>query len=296
MNYDNLAMHPVNRFQKRSLARDPIREGFTTRPLRTRKEEPSPDLWVTQFWKCVHIMSRTYSPAEVPGMREAYECFFQSLAGILPSAFMRAFLKDFIAMNPTVRKILLDNKSLSSFFTVHPETFEMITQYPKMFFEYSLEDGDKLFIWSFLLHAYFHILTKLPVESLNVLKHRFQPEKISKNTWSNPLWSLMHHCAYYSKGDQRCQLFFKAFMSCLRYALPCSICRKHLIENLETFDIDKYCLNVEGLFTYTVDLHNMVNKQLGKPIISLEEAKLIYDPQASYSDNRHLMNVSRFIS
>jgi hypothetical protein len=288
-------MHPVNMFQKKDLARESIREGFTTRPLKTRKEEPSLDLWIANFWKCVHIMSRTYAPDEVPGMKAAYECFFQSLTGILPSAFMRAFLKDFIAMTPNVRKILLENKSLSSFFTVHPETFEMISQNPKFFFEYSLQDGDKLFIWSFLLHAYFHILTKMPVESLNILKHRFRPESISKDVWANPLWYMIHTCAYYSKEDQRCQLFFKAFMSCLRYALPCSKCRAHLMENLEHFDFDKYCLNTEGLFNYTVDLHNTVNKQLGKPIISVEAAKQIYDPLLNYSDNRK-MNVSRFIS
>ena len=284
------------RFQKKGLEREPIREGFSTRPIRTRKEEPSLDLWVHQFWKCIHIMSRTYSPDDVEGMKEAYECFFQSLTGILPSAFMRAFLKDFIAMTPTVRKILVDNKSLVSFFTVHPDTLEVLVQAPKMFFQYSLEDGDKLFIWSFLLHAYFHILMKMPVESLNTLKHRFQPEKISKDVWANPLWYMIHSCAYYARGDQKCQLFFKAFMSCLRYALPCPKCRKHLMENLEHFDIDKYCINTEGLFDYTVDLHNTVNKQLGKPIISLEDAKRIYDPWVSYSNNRHQMNVSRFIS
>lgn len=292
-------MYPANKFQKGSLAREPIREGFTTRPLRTRKEEPPLDIWIHQFWKCVHVMSRTYAPADVSGMKEAYECFFQSMTVILPSAFMRALLKDFLAMTPTVRKILLENKSLASFFTVHPETFEMITQYPKAFFQYSLEDEDKLFIWSFLLHAYFHILMKLPVESLNILKNKFQPDKISKDVWGNCIWFLLHNCAYYSRGDQRCQLFFKAFMSCLRYALPCSKCRNHLMKNLENFDIDQYCLNTEGLFQYTVDLHNLVNKQLGKPIISLEEARQIYDPSLNFSesyDGRRQMDVSRFIT
>lgn len=296
MSYNNLAMYPIDKFQKKGLNKQPIQEGFTSRPFRNRKEEPPLELWIHQFWKCVHIMARTYSPNDVPEMKEAYECLFQSLTVILPSAFMRAFLKDFLAMTPTVRKILMDNKSLSSFFTVHPEIFEMLSQNPKYFFEYSLEDADKLFIWSFLLHAYFHILMKMPVESLNVLKHRFQPEKISKDVWANPLWYMIHTCAYYSSGGQRCQLFFKAFMSCLRYALPCSKCRSHLMDNLKRFDIDKYCLNTEGLFEYTVDLHNMVNKQLGKTIISSEQAKQIYDPMFDYSyQGRREMNVSRFI-
>ena len=295
MSFDSMSNHPISRFGTGTVAREPVREGFRSPVPMRGKEEPALDLWIDQFWRCIHVFARVYAPGEDKSVRESYNCFFQSMAGILPSASMRAVMRDFMSMTRTVQKTLLESKSVASFFTVHRDVGAELVERPGGFFTWSLEDGDRLFAWTYLLHAYFNLLAGVPVESFNVLRSQYHPTGISKETWANPLWFMLHSCAYYARPEEHCGMCFKAFMSCLRYTLPCPKCRAHLGQNLGSFDIDEYLRKPEGLFEYTVDLHNRVNQSLGKPVVSHDEARRIYDPYGQPLVQQN-MSVARFIA
>jgi hypothetical protein len=287
-------MHPAHLYQTSAMAsKEPVRERFSIAAQPRTKEEPNFQLWIDQFWRCIHVFGRVYQPSD-KNIKQSFSCFFQSLSGILPSKAMRSMMKDFIAMTPAIQKALLEHKSLNSFFTVHRPLYNVLASKPDEFFTFCLDDSDSLFAWTFLFHSYFNMAFGLPMESFHSLRLLYSPEKIHKETWANPLWYVMHSCAYYSRQEQYCGMCFKAFMSCLRYAIPCPKCRNHLSENLQTLDIDDFINIPEGLFEYTVKLHNSVNTQLDKPVLSTEEARRIYDP---YNQPlvRQNMSVARFI-
>lgn len=65
---------------------------------------------------------------------------------------------------------------------------------------------------------------------------------------------------------------YKAFFHMLPDVIPCSTCSDHLRENLKKMPIDNHLSSNKDLFAWSVQLHNVVNKQLGKPQISIEEA------------------------
>lgn len=287
-------MHPVHLFQKSNLSKESVRERFSVDAQPRSKDEPDLRLWIDQFWKCIHVFARVYQPSD-KNTKQSFNCFFQSLSGILPSKMMRIMMKDFMTMTPVIQKALLENKSLTSFFTVHRPLYNVLASKPDSFFSFCLEDGDSLFGWTFLFHSYFNMTFGYSIESFHTLRLMYSTEKIYKETWANPVWYLLHSCAYYSRQEQYCGICFKAFVSCLRYVLPCPKCRNHLSENLHTIDIDDFINIPEGLFEYTVKLHNTVNKQLDKPILSTEDAKRIYDPYGEPLARQNI-NVARFIS
>lgn len=73
--------------------------------------------------------------------------------------------------------------------------------------------------------------------------------------------------------DTNLQQKYKAFFELLPTVLPCRNCGKHLAENLQKLPIDNSLSNSNDLFIWSVKLHNLVNSQLNKPIISEENAR-----------------------
>ena len=292
-------MHPSYMYTSESVPKIPVRESYAATPQQRFhpqvKIEPHPKVWLNHFWNAVHVLAVTYNPTD-ENVRNSFACFYQSMAGILPTAEAKKIMNDFIAMPRDVLKVLVESKALSSFFTVHRDIYQALTSRPGDFFTFSLTNSDSLFAWTYLLHAYYNLLTGTPVESFNNIKVMYERSQISKETWGNPLWAMIHFCALYAPDilDKYCCTCYKAFISCLRYVLPCPRCRAHLEENLGSIDIDNYLFTKDSLFEYSVKLHNLVNGQVGKPSITIEEARKIYSPhtQPIMQQNANFSNFS----
>ena len=260
-----------------------VRESYA--PTRTGIE-PSPRLWLSRFWRTIHVMACTYSPTSNK-VRDSYKCFYQSMANILPTVEARGIMLEFLHMPKSVQETLSEDKTLTTFFAVYGEdrlygqVQTRLLQSPSTFFVTSLRDDHTLFAWTYLFHAYYNLRTGSQVETLHFLETTYSRSQVTKDVWGNPLWALIHFCAYYAPAipDKSWKLSFKAFISCLMIALPCSMCRANLEQNLTTLDIDQYLTTREGVFEYTVELHNMVNLETKKPPLTIEEAKRIYAPQ-----------------
>lgn len=69
---------------------------------------------------------------------------------------------------------------------------------------------------------------------------------------------------------------YKNFFNNLPAIMPCHSCGVHLYQNLKILPIDNNLNTKDDLFKWSVDLHNIVNKQLGKKEIDLNEAKQIW--------------------
>ena len=91
-------------------------------------------------------------------------------------------------------------------------------------------------------------------------------------------WNLIH--TIIPKGDiNKYQInAFYAFIICLQYILPCQECREHLQYKLKTTCTIDGCGNTsDEIFQWTVKLHNRVNRDLNKPILSIQDAKKMYN-------------------
>jgi hypothetical protein len=89
------------------------------------------------------------------------------------------------------------------------------------------------------------------------------------------LWGAIHYIALGAPEtlDSNQKIQYKNFYMLLPQIIPCNNCGKHFQEILNNFPIDNYLNNAESLFTWTVIVHNEVNKRLEKPEFTVIDAK-----------------------
>ncbi len=92
--------------------------------------------------------------------------------------------------------------------------------------------------------------------------------------WGPIFWMTIHIVALgYSENPSYSEKkAAKEFFESLQHLLPCPTCREHYIENLKERPITPFLDNRRDLFKWTVELHNAVNKKLGKPEVTEQEA------------------------
>ncbi len=92
--------------------------------------------------------------------------------------------------------------------------------------------------------------------------------------WGPFLWHTIHIVALgYSKEPTYAEKkAAKEFYEGLVHLIPCPVCRVHYAEHLKTNPVTPALDTREDLFNWTVNVHNSVNKSLGKPELTPLEA------------------------
>jgi Erv1 / Alr family len=95
-----------------------------------------------------------------------------------------------------------------------------------------------------------------------------------------PMWK-MYHNASLNYPDNASPLFAERMKYCILgmpILIPCKKCQEHATAFIEQHRhlLNTICSGRENLFKFFVDFHNTVNKRLGKPIYSYEEAYILY--------------------
>lgn len=109
-------------------------------------------------------------------------------------------------------------------------------------------------------------------EKLNIL------DFFNDKQW-NLYWYYLHWFTYNypNKPTDKDKKEVKKLVNVMRKdGIKCDKCRKHFNNWLNTYDINSFLNNRRLLFTYFFKLHNKVNKQNKKKILSLHEATNIY--------------------
>lgn len=91
-------------------------------------------------------------------------------------------------------------------------------------------------------------------------------------------WYSIHILAKNSTTTKSIVEFIK-FMNIIANNFPCQKCRNHIKEYLDKHDINNYMKTHSGkyaLFEYTWEFHNTVNKRLGKPEVTWDNAMKIF--------------------
>jgi len=92
--------------------------------------------------------------------------------------------------------------------------------------------------------------------------------------WGPIFWMTIHIVAlgYSDNPSYSEKRAAKEFYEGLQYLIPCPKCKEHYRENLKVHPITPSLDNRRDLFKWTVTMHNIVNKQLGKAEVTEEEA------------------------
>ena len=95
---------------------------------------------------------------------------------------------------------------------------------------------------------------------------------VSPKHWGKEGWKFIHWVAltYPSQPTQEDKKNYLKFFESLQDVLPCPICAVHFKQNMKDHPIQMG--SNRELFNWTVDIHNMVNKQNGKKILTYDEA------------------------
>lgn len=89
------------------------------------------------------------------------------------------------------------------------------------------------------------------------------------------MWATLHFVAMGAPAtfDEKQKVLYKAFYSQLPSIIPCQSCGQHLVETMNNIPIEPALTGALALFEWTVNIHNAVNERLGKPKLSVEEAR-----------------------
>jgi hypothetical protein len=99
--------------------------------------------------------------------------------------------------------------------------------------------------------------------------------------WGRHMWFSIHFVAqdYPLEPSADDAINYKKFFENLGSVIPCYKCGVNYNRHFKEMPIDEYLGSRELLFAWTVEFHNIVNKELGKATMTLEEAKMKYsDP------------------
>ncbi len=102
--------------------------------------------------------------------------------------------------------------------------------------------------------------------------------RLPPSVWGPFFWHTIHIVAlgYPNEPSYAHKRAAKDFFESLAHLIPCPVCREHYATHLEKVPISPHLDRRLDLFRWTVQLHNEVNKTLGKPLVSEAEAVLFY--------------------
>jgi hypothetical protein len=94
--------------------------------------------------------------------------------------------------------------------------------------------------------------------------------------WQPLTWILFHTIALNYNDNYKNEYY--NFFDTFKTIIPCKICRDHYIGNISKEDMNfDNNINIDKIFNWTVDLHNIVNKMNHKKVWSYEEARKNYE-------------------
>ena len=110
-------------------------------------------------------------------------------------------------------------------------------------------------------------------------------KNIKPEIWGPHGWKFMHYVSlgYPEYPTDQDKIEYKSFYLSLGDILPCKKCGEGYKRNIIEFPIDSALESKDLLIHWVIDIHNKVNKELNKPVLSYEEAIGLY----LYQDNSY---------
>lgn len=102
---------------------------------------------------------------------------------------------------------------------------------------------------------------------------------MNQNIWGPHAWFTLHTISFTypiePKPIERNQ--YKAFFQSFQHVIPCSVCKKNYERHLKEYPIEEHLGSRKDLVYWVINLHNMVNSETGKKVVSYETAIRKYE-------------------
>ena len=84
------------------------------------------------------------------------------------------------------------------------------------------------------------------------------------------MWFSLHTISlnYPLKPTNEDKINYGNFFSALQHVIPCPVCKKNYIRHIQEHPINNFLDNRKSLVYWVIDMHNMVNAEIGKKILS----------------------------
>lgn len=116
---------------------------------------------------------------------------------------------------------------------------------------------------------------------------------MNPSVWGPSAWTFLHYItlSYPKCPTEKDKYNMRIFLENLQHVLPCDTCKIHYKDNIEIhYPLTDEVLNTkENLVKWLIDLHNSVNKRIGKSILSYDEAISKYIDNNSNNDDMILI-------
>lgn len=107
---------------------------------------------------------------------------------------------------------------------------------------------------------------------------------IDPTLWGPSVWRSLHYITlgYPDTPTERHVRSARDLFTSLGSLLPCEKCRTNFVSHLATHPLSDAVLSTrQTLVRWLIDFHNDVNRSIGKPIMSYDEALRMYPLRAS---------------
>lgn len=87
--------------------------------------------------------------------------------------------------------------------------------------------------------------------------------------WGPHTWFFLHTLtfSYPDNPNEEDKRKMFNFFNILGEVLPCSVCKVHYQENIQKYPINNFLNSRQDLVNWLIDIHNIVNRSLGKQTI-----------------------------
>lgn len=119
---------------------------------------------------------------------------------------------------------------------------------------------------------------------------------MNQNIWGPHLWFSLHTISfsYPLKPNNEDKEKYRNFFLNLQDVIPCSICKKNYKRHLNEHPIDNFLNTKKDLVYWVIDMHNMVNAEIGKKILSydivLKKYEDVYKKKVLEFDNKEYLD------
>ena len=120
---------------------------------------------------------------------------------------------------------------------------------------------------------------------------------MNQNIWGSSMWFSLHTITmnYPNKPTYIQKKDYKNFFNSLQYVIPCTVCRRNYQRHLKELPLETALTNRKTLVYWLIDIHNMVNSEIGKKIMSyknvIDKYEKIYDKKIF--DNEYILKENK---
>ena len=111
---------------------------------------------------------------------------------------------------------------------------------------------------------------------------------LGPNIWGPHLWQALHMISigYPNEPNNEQKKHYKTFFENFHQVIPCAICSNNYKKNLRELPITEDTMkNRQNLANWVINIHNIVNKELGKNVIEPDDALLLIFNNFNNTDN-----------